>query len=124
MRGNRRAILVDILERNLDPTVAHSDLDKSGRMVNPTASVTEQVIEKPIFASTQKAQQKNEKAIEEKAVGEIVNDLKPADIIEEQDGFLIPSIAKKVANVSSVDEEVVNTEAIATSKKSKKKKTI
>ena len=32
MRGNRKAILVDIHEKNLDPRVAHKKLDDKGRL--------------------------------------------------------------------------------------------
>ena len=138
MRGNRRAILVDIFERNLNPKDAHTFTDKSGRMVETKKVETkqadfEQANEKVIFASVQKSQVKKEKKIEEKlesdgVISDIVNDLKPAEIVEEQDGFLIPSIAKKVANGSTIEEEViaVENEIVANddsaTKKAKKKK--
>lgn len=125
MRGNRRAILVDIHERKLNPKVAYKTLDKSGRMISAddTNDVTlETVEEKPVFASSQKVQQKVEDVVEEKAVNDVINNLKPAEIIEEQDGFLIPSIAKKIANVSSVEEEATSTLDVVADKKTKKKK--
>jgi len=132
MRGNRRAILIDVFERKLDPKSMHTSLDKSGRIVKHKKNLDAKVHqeEKVVFASTQKSQSKNDKLEEnfESNISDIVNDLKPADIVEEQDGFLIPSIATKVANGSVIEEEIKSEEIEivaddeSTTKKTKKKK--
>jgi len=130
MRGNRRAILIDVFERKLDPKSMYTSLDKSRRIIKHKKDLDVNVHqeEKVVFVSTQKSQFKNDKLEEsfESNINDIVNGLKPADIVEEQDGFLIPSIATKVANGSVIEEEIKSEEIAVndevTTKKTKKKK--
>ena len=42
MRGNRKAILVDIHEKKLDPRVAHRSVDKNGRLSHDHHVVVEE----------------------------------------------------------------------------------
>jgi len=108
-----RAVLADITEHGLDPNVAHSNLNKLGKLV-PQHKATEEKVEqpKPVFASMHEHSKQKKKEAEQEL---IVEPLAVEEVaVDEQ-------IATKDSNVTvqELAQEVKEEKVIKQAKKKK-----
>jgi len=103
MRGTRRAILRDIHESNLDPKLAHTQVDKSGKLVSANVDKKNDSKElKVIFAKTSVAKSEVVVGVEKEEKIET-----PVEKIEQpQDLFMVKEVVEaEQQTVESVVED-------------------